>query len=586
MNLYKEAITFSTWFAKINLKLLYMCPFITTSVIVAAVLSRITRLMAFFLPLKVIILAGSDRVPRYFQFFIEQEDKPQWIIIFTVGAIVSYIAYLLLDALSNHLSHIGGNKVASSANAMTVIANQETAARSYYERANQTVADTLFFTLGMLLIAFVNTTLFLYIITLLLAMFIISIYLTSNSIAALKRLKSFVIEKTSSYVTILSSIIFLTGFLVILWPYLHGEGPNLLLSLLSLIVMKRSLSAADSAVVEAKKFTLAKTNINALIFRGHKIARRERIVEKAVQELFHKEARSEMAAEQLKVSDSQNIQSLWTDSPLPGVSLLHIKHTENEITTNYLQQIFHPRHKQMPEREAFLFSHIKRKQLHAPELVAGFQVDKYPCQITHFGNATPISGHSWQGTLWNILISHWQLTPPKKLIKSYRLSYKLMHERLTPELVNKVRIAADNANENLAIDRFLADIPKISNIVQSIPLYIHNRDIQPGSVVMTADATQPLITVWGRWSLEPVGARLPRNYTNEELTFAAELLSKSRLDADKGTIKADHLLLVNNIRNMELEVSRLKYRSALELILSTQNSPLLQQEEYSKQERS
>jgi len=65
INLYQETVDAFTWLARVIGAFWRAQPRITASVIGAPVLSRFTGLGAFLLPLKVLLLAGSQGVPRY-----------------------------------------------------------------------------------------------------------------------------------------------------------------------------------------------------------------------------------------------------------------------------------------------------------------------------------------------------------------------------------------------------------------------------------------------------------------------------------------------------------------------------------------
>lgn len=67
------------------------------------VVARFARVIAFFIPLKVIILLGSDGIPRYFRFFITEETVEIWVGALSIGVFVLYAASIGLVTVYNRL---------------------------------------------------------------------------------------------------------------------------------------------------------------------------------------------------------------------------------------------------------------------------------------------------------------------------------------------------------------------------------------------------------------------------------------------------------------------------------------------------
>src|SRR5690606_9456503 len=99
MNLFRQTADFLSWFCRIIGRFVRVKRATTLTVVAAAVLSRVTNMLAFLLPLKIVLLAGSDGVPRYFQVIGSIDQKGPWILGLSIGAIACYAATLLLDAL-------------------------------------------------------------------------------------------------------------------------------------------------------------------------------------------------------------------------------------------------------------------------------------------------------------------------------------------------------------------------------------------------------------------------------------------------------------------------------------------------------
>ena len=156
MNIFKDGFLLVRWLFKLLRVFLGIRPVTTIAVVVFSVMSRITNLLAFFLPLKVILLAGSDGVPRYFRFFIDASDKGDWIIWLSVAAVVSYLLTLVLDAASNRLSEVGSSDILERANELALVGKERAAAHSYYAMFSEVLADTVFSIAVVVALWFIN----------------------------------------------------------------------------------------------------------------------------------------------------------------------------------------------------------------------------------------------------------------------------------------------------------------------------------------------------------------------------------------------------------------------------------------------
>ena len=75
------------------------------------VVNQVSFVLALMLPLKVIIMLGSDGVPSYFRFFMTEETRDAWMLGLVCAALGMFLLYLATGAWLARLSDRGGERI-------------------------------------------------------------------------------------------------------------------------------------------------------------------------------------------------------------------------------------------------------------------------------------------------------------------------------------------------------------------------------------------------------------------------------------------------------------------------------------------
>lgn len=540
---------------------------ITSMVVLFQALSKITYLLAFLLPLKVILLIGTPGVPRYFP-FVDPAHKMDWVLGLTLAAIGCYLLTLLFDNLTERLAVPGSKAVVARANKIVAIRNQETSAQSYYLKFTDMAANLLFITLGLLLLFFFNIPVFTFILGFSLTAFIFTAILlwtaktqittavSSNHpvgyvpsyFVGQNAIQNWMVKRARSYNSIVSSVAFLLGFLLILYPYLDGEGPNILISLISFLVLRQIASFAESNINASLSLNKHAEKINALVFKSQQTALKEKKHKGLMRDLFRKKKRNRIARSQLNLQKGEQVNVSWLDSNITGITQLKIDRVTHNQTHHYQQQIFNTQTRHLLDKEAFLFSYIPREKLKAPPLVKQFKIHDFDCQIVDYGSACPLDRKAFKQSLDQLNEQVFQrLVPPKSLVKDYKQTRPLLHNRLTLELVKRLDVAIDTEHEKNLYNQLINTLEQIIQSLSKQPLYIYNPECKAGNLVWQNsaqnDPTQIYIMTWGRWSLEPIGISFDPNQPDSWFEQKADWLKAQRKDINPN-YAADDIKLV------------------------------------------
>ncbi len=571
MNLYRETGQFGLWFVRIIASFIRVRPVATIAVIIAASISRVTSLLLFFLPLKVILLAASDGVPVYFRAFIAQETKEQWIIGLAAGAIVLYVFNMLLDTASKRLAAAASQQVTRNANEIRILGNEEKTASSYYERVCAFAAAGLFVLIGVFGGLLIYSELFGLVIALFIASALFSGWVLAGSDDINPgRLKRFARDRLGSYLKIFTAVIFLSSFLFLLYPYLRGGQQNLLIAILSILIIRQVLSAVEASVREAVRLHGERHRVDALVLKQAHLERTDARRERPVRIIFGKSARRRVARDALAEQgvEPDSVEALWEDSQFAGISTMHItgRHVQSGVEQHYQLQAFPADQLHRLENENFLRTKVPADRLKLPRTVSRFTAGPFECRLLEYGTGRGLDPDSWpEWQRW--LTAHlWCCQPPRGLVEAFAGSRPLLQRQLHPGSVTRLEVAVDSDAEAETLQWFRGGLDALRHRLATIPLYLHNPEITRHTTVRSGQDDIRIMN-WGRWTLLPVGAIRPPTIKDEMIPGILARLQEERDDLPEGFGETD-LAFAGRCYALQQNIARGQLKASLDLVAS------------------
>lgn len=482
----------------------------TTWLAIACLLAaRVTRMLAFLLPLKVILLAGSEGVPRYFQFLFSPESKDIGIVILSAGAVAAYSLTVLLQASSKRLAERGGGDLLAASGVMSVVAGQREQMQGFYARFAGLGAAMLFALAALVVLAALNWALALFVLAVLCAFHLLTAW-ALRGVTALNRtrLSDFITENLGGYLGVLSAVGFLSSFLIILYPFIRSMNGNILVAIVSFILVRQFFSVMTGSVRDIVTLTRQRALIDALVFPDRPFGPVEARDHRTLRELFARYERERLAAAELSglARPGQELSIRWRDPAIAGTAEFDIWLQGGDAPARHFRKrAFPPRLRHMAENEDLLFSHIDRKTVLAPPLAGRFFHGEHECLVWETGAGEPPTGKRWREFEDDFLARLWACEPPAALVKVYASSHKFLHQRLTDDFVKRMDIAVDTDEDATVLERFRAALPSVCETLAAIPLRLVNPDLRSDNVVARQDGTFHVLG-WGRWAIEPGGA--------------------------------------------------------------------------------
>jgi hypothetical protein len=230
-------------------RLLRAAPLQVLASILASLCSQLFQIVAFLLPLKVMILLGSPGVPGYFPGFLASIERERLILLLSALAVLLYLMHLAMDFIGATLARIGSERLILQPQEGEELDRQQKVALSMYQSVI-TVASGLVFALCVLgFLGAFNVQVLAVVLGYFLAIILVGALVLGFSSALLER----VVAQFRRVIDVLAACGFLLvfGFLVV--GFLYGEAEGLLLGILTLLLCRQMFSRLAMALKSVER---------------------------------------------------------------------------------------------------------------------------------------------------------------------------------------------------------------------------------------------------------------------------------------------------------------------------------------------
>ncbi|MCP1727886.1 hypothetical protein J2T60_001886 [Natronospira proteinivora] len=524
MRLFSSTWQFLRWHFAVMGAFMAIHPVMTPVLVWSKATANITRILAFFIPLKVLLLLATPGVPRYFRFFIEPELRNEWAIGLSIAAVVAYLLTLVLDKLSENLSEKGSQRLLAVSNQLSVVQNQKELAKRYFSSFSDVSASFLLASILLLAGFLIHPWLFVFTTGVIVLMALVSW-------AALRTVEpreprgfgGYILGNLGSYLGYLYAILFLAVFSYLVIDFLLFDGINVLIAILSFLIARQLLSALSGAVSTAVSLSGQRSTIDPLVFLEEQHVKQARSAFQDLQYHYTPERREARIRELLNLhadDDALSVSSHWVD-PLRGMYLFLVQ-AENgagETVFRGLEQVVPFKQAQNLDNEDLIRDHMGAGPLRLADVRSEYEVAGFRCRLYELGEGQALSRNAWKRHALPLTLELWQLEPPQALCSVFELSQPYLGQRFSPELLERMELALDDPEKCELFAELTRRLDEIRDRLNRIPLFPYNAGLSEKTAFADDDGDLTL-TDWGKWSLEPVGVGV-----------APTLLTHRRMDA-------------------------------------------------------
>jgi len=567
MNLFSSSWRLLGWFNAVMRVFSSTHPVLSRILIATNVLASITRLLAFFIPLKVLLLIATPGVPKYFQLFIEPEYGTEWAIGLSIAAVFAYLLTIALEKLAERLSEVGSRELLEQVSQMAVFNNQRALAKGYFSDFTGVVANILLTVILMGLGFWLYPLLFL----VLLGAFVLQFLATGLVLSRLdegapRGLSGYIHGKLSQYLSYLEAFNFLLVFGFLVGDFILFDGVNILIAILSFIMARRLLPAVSAIFSKCVSLSRQRHRIDPLVFADKQYFRKEPGRNQKLLRHYRLEDREARLLGQLRArlgDEVSQVTSQWVDPGPAGVNLFSVQafDTADSLVYQGQEQVGDLKRREALDNEALIVDALGHAPLCMATTAQEYQLGEFECRLMDVGEGKPVNGAEWKKHyLPEFMTGLWCVQPDRQLREIFELSRPYLGDRINETELERMEVAMDTAEKRAIRDALREALPTIRELLAALPVFPFNHALNL-KMVFRDDNGKLLVTDWSKWSLEPVGVGLAPFQIQAE---QAEAVSRAR----RINSQLDHraMRLASRLFDFEdLLVAKGRYNEALKV---------------------
>lgn len=562
MWLYSETLSYARWAFSISNKIRRIAPVSILMMVAATLVSQLTLMLASLLPLKIILLIGSSRVPRYFPQSFAAFDHETLVVGLGIATVCFYLIHLIAEKFIAFRNEHAANRVLARAGKLTLFANQEEMARGAIRMLARGMANGIFILAALALIAVIHPW-----VSLVLAAWCILVYAGAAAVGALSGAsRSWLEDNGKSFIGNVASAgtFVVVGSIVV--EYLLGAPFNILFAVVSLILSRQILQSFATSMKEALTLNAQKQQINALFFYGHALPAPMSERGGELWELCRGRKLEEWLASFIADATNQPVDGVriteWYEIGMTDIFTFQVSLVEpEEESTNYLVKLYSKRRRMLAAHEYSLLSAVRASDLPCLPLLAARRFGEADCHLFRQDEARQLRAKE---KMRCFLQACWLHEPPAELVQRYQRSHQPLFQQFSPEMGERLlRVAVTPKNE-ADVRSFMKALEAIREQLQGLPLFFYCPDATVNSLLELENG-KVVATEWGRWTVEPVGAGWPTG--KAPLAAIGPWLKDARAQRPALTaVSAEQIRLAALSFAFRRHYARQRYNSALNLL--------------------
>ena len=573
----KNSLSSISWLRKLTRRILKVTPLNTAAAVVVTMAAQVFIVLAFLLPLKVVLLVAGEGIPRFLQGFVNEENRDAAIIAFATLAVACYGGYHLCQRIARKYIAQGTVRLVGEAQKLSVFDQQGQLAETGYTRFVEGVASIALFLVWLGLGLWLNTKIFTALLLISFIEYLLLAFAMDRPFNVTRALRRIAENGATRTARVFASINFLVVFLLLIVQFLgagdvsgggqtHREwASSPIVAILSIILMRQILQRAVSVIGVMEYMARNRLRLMPLFFPSTKYLPNTHKTDAFLDTLLP-EVRDRWLTDFLvDVTDKEiGITAVrCRDSLTNGVIYLEISEYHGRWFGKYFSQV------------------NALKANHEIELLARHPRD-VPLALEYIGKST-IAGHhllmfegmemtampkeDWPARALDLLFEAWTFVPDSDLVEAYLRTHSLLPERLDQKRFALLRIAVQDETEDRALAVFQDAWTEIRQRVQRLPLVVHNPQMTVADSWVVNRQGEPVCLHWSSWRLEAIGCD-PHILKFDQWALDKALVNLGHNRALDSTVTVGDLQLAARLSLLERALQRNNLRQGMDTVVA------------------
>jgi hypothetical protein len=560
------------WLASLGGEITRVTPSTTITSVVASLAAQISLLITFLLPLKILMLLSTQRLPDFLPSPIQAIGLELLVLVLCVLTLSFYLLQIAATKVAEKSSMKGAQELLDSSNKVLLFDNQKELAKNAYQQFSG-LLSCLFFSVVSL------TVLFLFypeiaIVILVCAVLMLNFHaFFGDSEYPFNKLSHLQIaRKINNSVGASFFIVFI--FIVI--DFLYLSPPSFLTAFVCFILSRQIIASLGAVVRHVYTLTKNHDKITALFFHQHVLESGTSNTDSTLWQLID-EKQYQWVSTLLKEYLDFGVKEIsvsWLDTGIKNLAFFEIDLNKGE--KHLVIKTFDKAALPQAAHEESLLQDISSRQLISPPLLLMDNIAGIRCHVYDLTGMAPLNqSEPWAREVETLELLL-RLRPSNTLRRQYSRSKKTLADRFQITHLKYLKLASSK-KEQLCIAQFINEFGKLSTILKSLPLWFINSQFNQ-MLAIRSQAAAPMVIHWGKWELEPIGANWPVSHDKLEL-IENSIKQASLHRPDLESFPADLYRLAALTYALERELLSFRFNKALNLIheinniMGQQNSP-------------
>ena len=550
------------WNLSLGAKFARVVPVQTTLVVVLTLVSQMSALLAFFLPLKVVILLGSDRVPSYIPDAVAAFGVDRLIVALAIATVAFFLLHLVAERIITLVTVSGSRRLLLKSQKMVLFEKQEQVAENAYERFSRTFAGGIFVVLALAVVAVVYTNMFWVVAGYASLTTILIVGLGSWSLTFRERLAS----DLSQTLKLGAAIGFLFGFAFLVTDFLVFDPPGVIIAIVSLLLARQIFNRISGIAQDLTALEGQRARYDALFFHGKPLSRQEPQAARTIWPLLERDTRDQWVSQLLRqraLKCEGPVRTVWQPMGISNIAALRVNDSEHR--REFLVKLFDHNRRSMSLHETSLLS-APPNDLPAPKLLENAEIRHFSCLLYALPLGSPVIDprrvRELTLSLRSLIL---EIELPTSLIAHYRRSHLLLWQRIDSAMLLRLRVAAGNPEQEQRVEDLVRCLPTLRRHLETLPLALLNPDVTQATIWVEEPEQKPLLLNWARWSIDPAGAGWgDREEQLEQLVAALEKAAPRR--SCLSDVRPEQVQLAALTFSLEANLLRQQFPEALNLV--------------------